>query len=1506
MLCGRARKIFQAIHCYLTVVLLMFTSWAVGAHQLSGTVYLGGEALAQAELTVYDSEDNPLHSAVTDAAGEYSVNLDNGTYRLIVTPPYLLGLSEVLIENVEIAGRDVLYHFVLLRPQVTLSGVVKNAAGTPVSGVELAIYNNYTGQNAGYVVTNASGAYSFPVTEGTYDIEAFGKGKNSNFALPEYWKIDPILSGLELSQDQIQDITLPVVTLSGKVAGANDGGVAAVRLSIQESWTDAGTRYYLSYNSNSLQTAEDGRYSLALFDNAQYQIALYPQLDSGYANTIVTNNVVHGDTAMDFFLQDAVYLSGKVLTPSGIAVSHVELSVYDKATGYFMGNYLTGENGQYTFPLPAGNYKMHANGYGINSNINLPRRWSIEPLVDQIPLIESRGFDVILPVVNVSGLITNTKGDPQSNVSLELVDSWKAQGVSYAVNFDENYLLSGQQGEFSFYTFAYDDYSLNLITNDRQQYATTQYSGLEFAQDTVRNFSLSGSSKLAGTVTTPEGIPVSGVSLAAIDQVSNLEIESIKTGGDGRYEFYLAPGLYRIKASGYAKDSNVALPQFWQINPVLKDLRINGIHEENIVLPLVQITGRIFDAVGNAVAGVQLEVKKAWSGVNGAVYSVNNSRGYVTTDEYGFYTISLFAYDNYRFELTPPAGSDLLTEMITAIDAGENSNNDLVFSPAFVLEGVVTDNSGRSVGGVNLDFISRGSMLTINHAQTNKQGFYHVALREDHYDINITESASPSNLPLPNKLYMAPIASNYPVANESTLDLVLPLVNLQGKAIDSNGVPIQGVQLLINERWKQGGAAFSVYAYGEKFQTNAQGGYEIALFPYAHYSEQIIPPQNSGFIAAQIDGFKLQQDSYQDIILSLPDRNPPLILSGPHVTEITENSALVQWQTNEASSGVVRYGASNALNQIINDTRFARLHSVVLTDLTPATQYQLNVVSDDYNHNGPVDSEPVAFRTLAQPDTQPPLILEGPSITAISQDSAMLSWATSEPTFATVRYGNTLSDTPSPTDITDSVAVGEAQTNHEFLLQGLQADTAYTVQVEVQDVAGNGPVQSPLKSFYTLAMADNLAPIIIAGPIVIDITENSAMVLWETDEPATSGVSYNDGAKHGLLSDDELVTQHRVFLSQLDSDTLYHFTVSSTDALGNGPVLSPQQEFTTAAERDDQPPLIIEGPFIVNITHQSVVIRWTTDKTADSLIEYGVSEDDLSVQQARSALVTRHNLPITGLSPGTTYYFQVSSADAKANRSEPSAVYSFRTDDQHRCYKPSITAAPQIVQLSNTSATVYWETDTAADSLVRYGSGDLHLRKESQAKSVQHQITLTNLTAGSRYQIQVASGDPQCDDNNDKTQSTEIEFYTQSYPDTQAPSAPGGIKVHVIDSATVEISWTTDEIADTKVHYNAKGQPLTKTAGSIARGKGHKIVLTNLSQETPYTLQVFSQDIHGNQYQSGVVEFNTKADRYFGTDTENPSGQGGGGFGPLTLPMMFFYAALAWHRRKSHGYKNLL
>ena len=103
-----------------------------------------------------------------------------------------------------------------------------------------------------------------------------------------------------------------------------------------------------------------------------------------------------------------------------------------------------------------------------------------------------------------------------------------------------------------------------------------------------------------------------------------------------------------------------------------------------------------------------------------------------------------------------------------------------------------------------------------------------------------------------------------------------------------------------------------------------------------------------------------------------PDTTAPQITAPPTVTSKTNATAVIEWQTDENSNGLVQYGtqsgawgnypstASN-LSMVLN-------HKVNLTGLQGSTTYYFRVGSSDVSGNGPATSSEVVFRTDPDPD----------------------------------------------------------------------------------------------------------------------------------------------------------------------------------------------------------------------------------------------------------------------------------------------------------------------------------------------------------------------------------------------------------------------------------------------------------------------------------------------------------------------------------------------------------
>ena len=196
-------------------------------------------------------------------------------------------------------------------------------------------------------------------------------------------------------------------------------------------------------------------------------------------------------------------------------------------------------------------------------------------------------------------------------------------------------------------------------------------------------------------------------------------------------------------------------------------------------------------------------------------------------------------------------------------------------------------------------------------------------------------------------------------------------------------------------------------------------------------------------------------------------------------------------------------------------------------------------------------------------------------------------------------------------------------------------------------------------SFLSPAPTDTTPPV-ISNMDVSSISDTSAVITWESDEPATSQVMIcdPDGFCTWTERDETPVTTHSVNLSDLDPNTTYHLTVVSMDAMENE--ATSEGDLATLAEGDTRPPLI-SAVDISDRSESSATISWTTDEAATSQVEYGATDAYGSATPVDEELTTSHSVTLTGLETDTTYHFSAKSKDASGNDATSETDQTFTT-----------------------------------------------------------------------------------------------------------------------------------------------------------------------------------------------------------------------------------------------------
>jgi phosphodiesterase/alkaline phosphatase D-like protein len=195
---------------------------------------------------------------------------------------------------------------------------------------------------------------------------------------------------------------------------------------------------------------------------------------------------------------------------------------------------------------------------------------------------------------------------------------------------------------------------------------------------------------------------------------------------------------------------------------------------------------------------------------------------------------------------------------------------------------------------------------------------------------------------------------------------------------------------------------------------------------------------------------------------------------------------------------------------------------------------------------------------------------------------------------------------------------------------------------------------------------------------------------------------------------------------------------------------------------------ITNGPVIETADDHSATIAWSTNVPSSNQVWYGTDMNNLNQSaEAPYSSGDTHRVQLTNLKPGTTYYFQVESAQGRGARGEAESqgVMSFRTpasgqppihnqkavtaeaEPGETSGKVHITSGPVIEKLTDTSATIAWSTDKKGSSRVNYGNNANNLTHLAESPwgqgGLTHRVELHNLQPNTTYYFDVETGQAQ-------------------------------------------------------------------------------------------------------------------------------------------------------------------
>jgi hypothetical protein len=304
--------------------------------------------------------------------------------------------------------------------------------------------------------------------------------------------------------------------------------------------------------------------------------------------------------------------------------------------------------------------------------------------------------------------------------------------------------------------------------------------------------------------------------------------------------------------------------------------------------------------------------------------------------------------------------------------------------------------------------------------------------------------------------------------------------------------------------------------------------------------------------------------------------------------------------------------------------------------------------------------------------------VSGPTVDA-KERSATIRWETDDKAATIVKYGTDKNNLDK-----DARHSGGAR-HHNVTLAELKPGTKYYYEIRKMDgsVRGGGEFTTQGSQSAGSGSSNNSSGsssnqgtrednvVITEGPSVQPGADGTAKIVWKTDDVAATDVKYGTDPnnlqqrayKPGGSRD------HQADLKNLQAGQTYYFQVLRRDgsvrttgqfqyqpqaASATTPAVGQQAGQAQSAVQ------ISAGPWLDTVAHNSAIITWKTTTPSSSVVHYGTDRNALN-QTAFGGWGADHGVPIQGLNPNQTYYFQVESTHAAGQPPAKSEVGAFQT-----------------------------------------------------------------------------------------------------------------------------------------------------------------------------------------------------------------------------------------------------
>jgi PKD repeat protein len=317
------------------------------------------------------------------------------------------------------------------------------------------------------------------------------------------------------------------------------------------------------------------------------------------------------------------------------------------------------------------------------------------------------------------------------------------------------------------------------------------------------------------------------------------------------------------------------------------------------------------------------------------------------------------------------------------------------------------------------------------------------------------------------------------------------------------------------------------------------------------------------------------------------------------------------------------------------------------------------------------------------------------------------------------------------------------------------------------------------------------------------------------------------------------VEQNATYIFPAASLYVVNLTVTDSDGSSDSVIRSIPVNISVGA------PVIYDVE--ANPTNISANITWGTDQRADSLVEYGLDED-LGSAISSAALVFSHSIILPGLTPNTTYYYNVTSCNVFDDCSTD-GPFNFSTLPDSGIWPGDTTPPAPVSNLRDTARdgdSIAWSWNNPAD--LDFDHVELWLNGTFVLNVSIETFEFTGLDFETVYEVEVITVDTT--GNRNFPGETDSAMTSAGVSDTTPPGNVTGLAESGSGADWIEWSWTNPADLDfDHVELWLNGTFIQNISSPV-----NSYNFSELSSGTVYEVLVITVDAAGNRNTPGISD----------------------------------------------------